>query len=64
MSSGADSRIALVTGAAMGIGAAIAEQLARDGLDRDASLQSACRPVDGTKAMGSYHQYRIRLRDA
>ena len=54
MSSETDARIGLVTGAAMGIGSAIAEQLARDGLtvlvsdiDLDAADKTARRLREG-----------------
>ena len=50
MSSESNTRIAVVTGAAMGIGAAIAEQLARDGMTvlvSDVNLQEAEKTAQG-----------------
>ena len=50
MSSGSNTRIAVVTGAAMGIGAAIAVQLARDGMTvlvSDVNLQEAEKTAQG-----------------
>jgi NAD(P)-dependent dehydrogenase (short-subunit alcohol dehydrogenase family) len=55
MSSEANTRVALVTGAAMGIGAAIAEQLARDGMTvlvSDLNLQEAEKTAAGFRGTG------------
>ena len=55
MSSKPDTKVALVTGAAMGIGAAIAEQLARDGLTvlvSDLNLDEADNTARGFREEG------------
>ena len=55
MSAESDTRIAVVTGAAMGIGAAIAEQLARDGMTvlvSDVNLHEAEKTAQGFCAAG------------
>jgi NAD(P)-dependent dehydrogenase (short-subunit alcohol dehydrogenase family) len=55
MSSESNTRIAVVTGAAMGIGAAIAEQLARDGMTvlvSDVNLQEAEKTAQGFRDAG------------
>ena len=55
MSSESNTKIAVVTGAAMGIGAAIAEQLARDGMTvlvSDVNLQEAEKTAQGFRDAG------------
>ena len=55
MSSESNTKIAVVTGAAMGIGAAIAEQLARDGMTvlvSDVNLQGAEKTAQGFRDAG------------
>ena len=55
MSSESNAKIAVVTGAAMGIGAAIAEQLARDGLTvlvSDVNLREAEKTAQGFRDAG------------
>jgi 3-oxoacyl-[acyl-carrier protein] reductase len=55
MSSEKSAKVALVTGAAMGIGAAIAEQLARDGLTvivSDLNLEEADKTAHGFRGQG------------
>jgi 3-oxoacyl-[acyl-carrier protein] reductase len=55
MSSDSNAKVAVVTGAAMGIGAAIAEQLARDGITvlvSDINLQEAEKTAQGFRDAG------------
>ena len=55
MSAESNTRVAVVTGAAMGIGAAIAEQLARDGMTvlvSDVNLQEAEKTAQGFRDAG------------
>ena len=56
MSSGTDSKIALVTGAAMGIGAAIAGRLARDGMK---VLVSDINFEEAEKTARSFHDHGL-----
>jgi NAD(P)-dependent dehydrogenase (short-subunit alcohol dehydrogenase family) len=53
MSSGTGSKVALITGAAMGIGAAIAEQLARDGMT---VLVSDINAAEAEKTAGRFRE--------